>query len=63
MQFTHDVPVPVPARAVDLGEWIFGMTDAEYRACACGHQAMGVIGGGRRLGVGNVESIAGTLIV
>ena len=63
MKFTHTVPLPVPTSAVDLGEWIFGMTDAEYRACAKGHHAMGVIGGAKRLGLINVEEIAGTLIV
>ncbi len=50
-------------RGIDLGEWIFGMTDEEYRACAKGHHAMGVIGGAKRLGLINVEEIAGTLIV
>ena len=63
MKFTHSVPLPVSTSVVDLAEWIFGMTDEEYRACAKGHHAMGVIGGAKRLGLINVEEIAGTLIV
>lgn len=63
MQFTHAVPVPVPLPAVDLGAWIFGLTDDEYRACAAGHHAMGIVGGDRRLGVIDVEDVGGTRIV
>ena len=59
----HTVPLPIPIGVVDLSEWIFGMTDEEYRACAKGHYAMGVVGGAKRLGLINVEEIAGTLIV
>ncbi len=39
------------------------MSDDDYRAIAAGHHAMGVIGGEKRLGLINVEQIAGTLIV
>ena len=63
MQYTHHVPLPLPVTAIDLGEWIFNLTDTEYRACAKAHQAMGVIGGARHLGLVNVEVIAGTLII
>lgn len=63
MEFTHTVPVPTMSKAFNLADWIFTMTDQEYRACAKGHHAMGVIGAENRLGVVNVEQIAGTLIV
>ena len=63
MEFTHTATVPMAAKAVDLADWIFTMTDDEYKACAKGHHAMGIVGGGRRLGIVNVEQIAGTLIV
>ena len=63
MQFTHHVPLPLPATAIDLGEWVFNLTDTEYRACATAHQAMGIIGGAKHLGLVNVEIIAGTLII
>jgi len=63
MEFTHIVPLPVARDAFNLADWIFTMTDDEYRACAEGHHAMGIIGGENRLGVVNVEQIAGTLII
>ena len=63
MKFTHRATLPVPLRSIDLGEWIFNLTDEEYQACAIGHHAMGLIGGAQRLGIINVEVMAGTLIV
>ena len=63
MNFTHHAVVPAPLHSLDLSEWIFTMTDAEYRACAAGHHAMGTVGGAQRLGLINVEAMAGTLIV
>ena len=63
MQFTETVPVAVRVASVNLSDWIFGLSDEDYRAIAAGHHAMGVIGGEKRLGLINVEQIAGTLIV
>ncbi len=63
MQFTHHVPIPLPLASIDLNEWIFELTDKDYRACASGHRAMGIVGGARHLGLVNVEAIAGTLII
>ena len=63
MEFIETVSVAVAAERVDLASWIFGLTDEEYKAVAVGHHAMGIIGGERRLGIINVEQIAGTLIV
>ena len=63
MQFTETTPVAVPAGSVHLSDWIFGLSDEDYQAVAKGHHAMGVIGGEKRLGLINVEQIAGTLIV
>ena len=63
MEFTKTVPVAVAADDVNLADWIFGLSDDDYRAVAVGHHAMGVIGGEKRLGLINVEQIAGTLIV
>ena len=45
MNFTHHAVVPAPLPSLDLSAWIFTLTDAEYRACASGHHAMGIIGG------------------
>ena len=63
MEFTETVRVAVDAGAVNLADWIFGLTDEEYRSVAIGHHAMGIIGCSERLGIINVEQIAGTLIV
>ena len=62
MDYTETVPLAVPVRAVNMADWIFGMSDDEYRSVAVGHHAMGVIGE-KRLGLINVEQIGGTLIV
>ena len=63
MRFTETVAVAVAADDVNLADWIFGMSDEDYKAVAVGHHAMGVIGGDKRLGLINVEQIAGALIV
>ena len=53
----------VPAAEVDLGCWLFGLSDDEYQACARGHHGAGVIDDERGRGMVNVESIGGNLIV
>lgn len=63
MEATYDATIPAPANRVDLVEWVFQMTDAEYRACSRNHYAMGIVGGAKRLGIINVEQVAGALIV
>ena len=63
MKQTYEVPIQAPADAVDLAEWIFGMTDEQYRACSRNHYAMGIIGGEKRLGIINVEEVAGAMII
>lgn len=63
MEATYDALVPAPSNTIDLGEWIFQMTDDEYRACSRNHYAMGIVGGAKRLGIINVEQVAGALII
>lgn len=63
MKFSHSVEIDVPTAAIDLGQWIFGMSDAEYQQCAKGHRAMGVFGDAERSGMINVESIGGSLLI
>lgn len=62
MSFTCKASVAVPAASVDLGDCIFGMSDAEYQACAKGHRVMGIDGGAARTGIVDVEQMAGLLI-
>ena len=63
MKFSHTVGIDVPTAAIDLGDWIFGMSDEEYQQCAKGHRAMGVLGDAARSGMINVESIGGSLLI
>ena len=63
MELTHSTPLDSAAGGVNLTDWIFRLSDEDYRACASGHHAMGIIGGDLRLGLINVEQIGGTLIV
>ena len=53
----------VPAADVDLESWLFGLSDAEYQACARGHHGAGVFNDDQGRGMVNVESIGGNLIV
>ncbi len=59
-----EAPLSVPADALDLPRWTFGLSDQEYQQCARGHFGAG--GGrlpdGRRTSI-NVESVGGHLAV
>lgn len=61
---TTDVPVNRSADAVDLAQWLFGLTDIEYRQCAKGHLGAGAsrLRNGKRTSL-NVESVGGHLAV
>ncbi len=63
MIFTHEAQIPLPLEAVHLDEWLFHMTEADYMACARGHQGLGTNGGASHSGMVNVESMAGSLII
>lgn len=59
---TSEVRMNVPASALDLPSWLFGMSDAEYQHCSKGHWGAGAstLPDGRRTSV-NVESVGGHL--
>ena len=63
MKFSHEVSMAVPASSVDLPNWLFSLSEADYQACAKGHRAIGMLGGNERSGMVNVESIGGSLLV
>ena len=44
----------VPASDIDLESWLFGLSDAEYQACARGHHGAGVFNDERGRGMVNV---------
>lgn len=61
MRYTHQVTMPVEAKAVDLPDWLFNLSGEDYAGCQKGHRAIGVVGD--RAGMVNVESIGGSLLV
>jgi len=63
MKFSHEVSIPLSKNLINLPDWLFELTEQDYARCARGHRALGIIGGARRLGMVNVESIGGTLII
>lgn len=60
---TAQTTIDVPSGDIDLGTWLFGLSDEEYQACARGHRAAGVFADELGRGSINVESIGGNLII
>jgi hypothetical protein len=65
MPISHTAKVSVnePSDEIDLGDWIFGLSDKDYQACAKGHHGAGVYADEQGRGMVNVESVGGHLIV
>src|SRR5262245_15219095 len=65
MSVSHTAHVTLngPSDEIDLEAWLFGLSDADYQACAKGHQGAGVFADEQGRGMINVESIGGNLIV
>lgn len=63
LSHTAQVTVNAPSDEIDLEAWLFGLSDADYQACANGHHAAGVFTDRQGRGMINVESIGGYLIV
>jgi hypothetical protein len=65
MSISHTTHVTVnkPSDEIDLETWLFGLSDADYQACADGHRGAGVFTDEQGRGMINVESIGGHLIV
>ena len=63
LQRAARMTLDVPSTDVNLESWLFGLSDAEYQACARGHHAAGVFNDEHGRGMVNVESIGGNLIV
>jgi hypothetical protein len=60
---TARVTVNEPSDEIDLEAWLFGLSDADYGACAKGHLGAGVFADEQGRGMINVESIGGHLII
>ncbi len=63
MIFTHEASVPLAVSDIHLDEWLFNLSEEDYKACAHGHRAVGTNGGEHFKGMVNVESMAGALII
>lgn len=63
MIFTHEVSVPLASGDIHLDEWLFNLSERDYKACTRGHRAVGTSGGAHFEGMVNVESMAGALII
>ena len=63
VQRSAQMTLDVPSTEVDLESWLFGLSDAEYQACARGHHAAGTFRDEQGRGMVNVESIGGNLII
>ena len=63
MIFTHEASIPLAVTDIHLDEWLFNLSERDYKACARGHRAVGTSGGSHFEGMVNVESMAGALII
>ena len=63
MRFSHQAIIDLPLASINLPDWLFTLSEADYAACARGHRAIGVLGGSQRTGMVNVESIGGSLLI
>ena len=63
-QATSEVPLNIPAIALNLPKWLFNFSDVEYRQCSRGHFGAGAstLPNGKRTSV-NVESVGGHFAV
>jgi hypothetical protein len=63
VKFTQQALLNAPIDQVDLDEWMFSLSDAEYRQAARAHLAAGTFVDKGVRGTVNVESMGGTLII
>ncbi len=63
MKTSSRIVIDHPAARVDLAQWISTMTDGDYQACSRAHRAAGTFRESGALGMVNVESIGGHLLV
>ena len=63
MQHTGHTTLAAPIDRIDLTNWLFTLSDAEYQATARGHRAAGTFVEDGVRGMVNVEAIGGHLII
>jgi hypothetical protein len=63
MRHTGNTTLAAPSDRIDLSNWLFTLSDAEYQATARGHRAAGVFVEDGVRGMVNVEAMGGHLII
>jgi hypothetical protein len=63
MKFTQQTVINAPVEQVDLEDWLFTLSDADYQAAAKAHRGAGTFTTDGVRGMVNVESMGGTLII
>ena len=63
IKHTAYATVDAPNPEIDLENWLFGLSDDEYQACARGHHGAGTFTDEEGRGMVNTESVGGNLII
>ena len=63
MRLTQAFEISLPKEAIDLCQWVTGMTDTDYTSYARGHKAMGSYFKDNHFCMVNVEMIGNEMIV
>lgn len=63
LQRTSRATLDVPSHEIDLGRWIYELSDADYQACERGHRAAGSFSDEHGRGTITVEPIGGHMII
>ncbi len=63
MVFSHETVIKLPSSAIHLDDWLFNLSEQDYQAAAKAHRAVGTGKGSEFLGMVNVESIGGNLLI
>ena len=63
MKTSSQIAINHPAERVNLARWISTLSDHDYQACSRAHRAAGTFREGGTLGMVNVESVGGNLLV
>lgn len=63
MKTSHETTIAYPAGRIDLMAWLASLSDRDYQACSRAHRAAGIYRQDGKLGMVNVESVGGNLLV
>ncbi len=63
MKTSYQTVIEHPADRIDLTQWLSNLSDRDYQACSHAHRAAGTFREDGVLGMVNVESVGGSLLV